>query len=324
MAILLDTSTGTRHVLKPYHVFGRSSRHADCVLPTPDVSLIHAFARWDAHRWTLVDESRNGSFVNGERLAKDSPTTLHVGDGISFGTPDMPPWKVVDLSAPADLLLPLSLGLSTIVLASFQNLPDDAEPLACIYRSPSGQWVEETKDGVTLLNHGDTVYIGGHAWRLACAEDRLNTLVPSSLITCMTFRTSRDEEHVSLSLTRGRATLDLGELAYHYLLLLLARQRLADIAHKVEPSSQGWIEFESLVKMLDMDKAHLHIHIFRLRKQFEAVVAQGLLQQDFIERRRGGAAACAWATWPSTSGKARSPKAPGALRRHRASPLDGR
>lgn len=288
MAILLDTSTGTKHALKPYHVFGRSRRHADCVLPSPDVSLIHAFARWDAQHWTVVDESRNGSFLNGERLCKDQPTPLHIGDELCFGTPDTPPWKVVDLAAPADLLLPLSLGLGTITLAPFQNLPNDAEPLACIYRSPTGQWVEETKEGVTLLNHGDTVYIGGHAWRLVCAEERLNTLVPTSQISCLTFQASHDEEHVCLSLSRGRATLDLGEQTHHYLLLLLARQRLIDAAQGLGPQDQGWIDNETLVKLLDMDKAHLHIHIFRLRKLFEPVVAQGLIQQDFIERSQRG------------------------------------
>ena len=287
MAILLDTSTGRKHALKPYHVFGRSTRHADCVLPTADVSLIHAFARWDARGWTLVDESRNGSFVNGEKLTKDDPIALHVGDEIAFGTSHASPWRVVDLAAPADVLLPLSLGMNAITLEPFQNLPNDAEPAACIYRSPSGQWVEETRDGVTLLNNGDTVYIGGHAWRLVCAEDRLNTLVPSSLSTCMKFEVSPDEEHVFLTLARGRATLDLGEQTHHYLLLLMARRRVADAAEGLAPSAQGWCEFDSLVRSLDMDKAHLDTQIFRLRKQFEPAVAQDVIQQDFIERRKG-------------------------------------
>lgn len=177
MAILLDTSTGMKHVLKPYHVFGRSARHADSVLPTPNVSLIHACIRWSMQAWTLVDESRNGTYLNGQLLAKDHPTPLHIGDDICFGAIEMAPWQVVDLASPADVLMPLSLGYSTITLAAFQHLPSEAEPLACIYRSPNGQWVEETKEGTTLLNHGDTVYIGGHAWRLVCAEDRLNTQV---------------------------------------------------------------------------------------------------------------------------------------------------
>jgi hypothetical protein len=129
----------------------------------------------------LIDESRNGSFINGERLAKDHPTPLHTGDAIGFGAPDAAPWRVLDLAAPADVLMPLSLGYSTITLSSFQNLPSDEAPQACIYRTPGGQWIEETKDGVVLLSHGDTVYIGGHAWRLVCADDRLNTIMGTDL-----------------------------------------------------------------------------------------------------------------------------------------------
>lgn len=288
MAILQDMSTGMKHVLKPYHVFGRSARHADCVLPTPNVSLIHACIRWSGLKWTLVDESRNGSYINGRRLTKNHPTPLNLGDKLCFGTLDMAPWTVVDLAAPADLLLPLSLGQNTIRLEPFQNLPNDAEPLACIYRSPDGQWVEETKDGITLLSNGDTVYIGGHAWRLVCAEERLNTLVPSGQVTNMKFQASPDDEHVCLALMRGRSTLDLGEQTHHYLLLLLARQRLADVARGTDALSQGWVDFDSLVQMLDMDKGHLNTQVFRLRREFEPAVAQGFIQHDFIERRKGG------------------------------------
>lgn len=288
MAILLDTSTGVQHALKPYHVFGRSTRHADCVLPTPDISLIHACARWEAPTWTLMDQSRNGSYINGRRLERDRASPVALGDEICFGSLEAAPWRVVDVAGPADLLLPLSLGQHTITLAPFQNLPDDAAPQICIYRSPHGQWVKETKDGVTLLNNGDTVYIGGHAWRLVCAEERACTLVPSTGLTGMVFQISLDERHVSLTLTRGHASLDLGERPHHHLLMLLARQRLADAAQGRDAHSQGWVAFDDLADRLHMDKAHLNIQIFRLRRHLEQAVAEGLIQHDFIERRSEG------------------------------------
>ncbi|MFT3856682.1 MAG: FHA domain-containing protein [Aquabacterium sp.] len=288
MAILLDTSTGTKHALKPYHVFGRSAQHADCVLPLPTISLIHAYCRWAEPQWTLTDHSRNGSYVNGERLTKDQPTPLHVGDRISFGTPEAEPWQVIDDAAPADVLLPLSLGQHTITLAPFQNLPDDTAPQACIYRSAMGQWLKETAEGVTPLQHGDIVYIGRHAWRLMCAEERLNTLVPSRTVTWLKFETTLDEEHVYLTISRGRAVRDLGDGLHHYLLLLLARQRLADEHSAIGREAQGWMDFERLGQVLDMDTGHLNTQIFRLRREFESVVAQNLIQHDFIERRPGG------------------------------------
>lgn len=288
MAILTDTQTGSSHVLKPYHVFGRSVQHADCLLPAVNVSLIHACMRWSDQQWTLTDQSRNGCFVNGQRLTKDHPTPLNLGDEIRFGHLDADPWRVDDLAEPADLLLPLCLGLKTITLKAFQNLPDDEHPKACLYRAPNRQWVKETSDGVVNLNDGDLVTVDGAAWRLVCSLEPPDTLAPSALVTCMKFQTSLDEEHVFLTLTRGRSTLELGERSHHYLLLLLARQRLADTALGFDANSQGWIDFDQLVGMLRQDKAHLNIQIFRLRKQFEQAVSQGLIDQGFIERRRGG------------------------------------
>jgi hypothetical protein len=288
MAILIDTSTESTHALKPYHVFGRSSQHADSLLTANNVSLIHACARWSEQHWTLTDQSRNGSYVNGERLVKDHPLRLKEGDEICFGSLDAASWRVVDVAEPADLLLPLCLGLATITLKAFQNLPDDEHPKACLYRAPNRQWMKETSDGVVPLNDGDLVNVDGAAWRLACTPEPPDTIAASAIIPFMKFQASLDEEHVFLTLARGRSVLELGERTHHYLLLLLARQRLADIALGFDANSQGWIDFDQLVRMLRLDKAHLNIQIFRLRKQFEQAVAQGLIDQDFIERRRGG------------------------------------
>ena len=288
MAIFLDRAAGTRQVLKPYHVFGRSPGHSDCVLATPDISMIHACVRWDDEQWTLTDQSRNGSFINGRRLVKDFLTRMSVGDEVCFGSLGGRAWRVEDLSSPADLLFPVSPGLKMISLGAFQNLPDDAAPEACLYRGSDGQWLKESLDGVAPVGNGDLVCVGPNVWRLMCALPEPSTVVPCGAFSCMKFETSLDEEHVYLRVTRGRSTLDLGERTHHYLLMLLARQRLLDVARALDPHAQGWTEFDDLVRLAGLDKAHLNIQIFRLRKQLEQVVSQGLIQHDFIERRRGG------------------------------------
>lgn len=185
------------------------------------------------------------------------------------------------------MLVPLRLGKQIVTLAGLQNFPDDAAPQACIYRAANGQWVMETKDGVTCLANGDLVDIDGSAWRLVCGEPQPSTAIPAGTITCMHFHVSLDEEHVRLMLERGASTLDLGERVHHYLLLLLARQRVQHAAMGFDPHSQGWVDLDDLVGMVGLEKTHLNIQIFRLRKQFESAVSQGLIEQDFIERRRG-------------------------------------
>lgn len=288
MAILRDGSTGIRHVLRPYHLFGRSPSHANSVLSTPNISLMHACARWENGLWTLTDQSRNGCFINGQRLAKALPVALQVDDEIWFGTVAGSPWQVEDLSPPADMLLPVTAGARTITLASVHNLPDDAAPGICLYRAGDGQWFLETLDGAVPLDDGDPVSMGAETWHLVCASPQPSTVVPGATCPCLRFDTSQDEEHVSLTVSRGPATQALGERSHHYLLMLLARQRLSDAARGFDSQAMGWVEFDRLSKWLGMDKAHINIQIFRLRKQFEEIVTRGLIQQDFIERRRGG------------------------------------
>jgi len=287
MAILVDTSTGVAHALRPYHVFGRSAQHADSPLVDAKASMLHATARWGAPQWTLTDQSRNGCYINGELLGKDQAAVMYVGDEIRFGSPDSAAWRVMDLAAPADLLLPMVPGKDAITLQAFQVLPHEDAPQACIYRLAGGQWQQETADGALPLHDGDLVYLNEEPWRFVCTVEPRSTLVPGG-VTCMKFHSSLDEEHVTLSLSRGSLKLDLGERSHHYLLMVLARQRLNDVQRGFDFHSQGWLDFDQLVSMLGQDKAHLNIQIFRLRKQFEPAVSQDLITHDFIERRRGG------------------------------------
>jgi pSer/pThr/pTyr-binding forkhead associated (FHA) protein len=62
------------------------SEHADIPLPSDEtVSRLHAAVEWIGTHWTVVDDglSRNGTFVNGERIA--GRRALHGGDSIRIG-----------------------------------------------------------------------------------------------------------------------------------------------------------------------------------------------------------------------------------------------
>lgn len=290
MGILQNSNTGKQHALKPLHVVGRHKQHVDTVLPSADASLLHATIRWSEQQWLLIDQSRNGCFVNGHALTKAHPTPLALHDEIRFGMLDGTHWKVVDAAAPGDQLIPLSPELDVIALGSFHVLPDDLAPQVCLYRSPSGHWVRESVDETVELREGDFVHVGKQVWRLSCVGELQNTLDshgPTQGVK-LTFRCSLDEEHVYLNLVNGSRSVDMGERVHHYLLLLLARQRLRDGVANFDIHAQGWMDLEALIPMLGMDRVHLNIQIFRLRKQFEDAAAQGLVGQDFIERRRGG------------------------------------
>ncbi|MES2153366.1 MAG: hypothetical protein V4508_26595 [Pseudomonadota bacterium] len=102
------------------------------------------------------------------------------------------------------------------------------------------------------------------------------------------FQVSLNEEHAYLKLALdGKEEIDLGERAHHYSLLTLARRRLNDAAHGLDPSSQGWVETLQLSRMLGLDPACLNIQIFRARRQIAHALPPGAQLPDIIERRRG-------------------------------------
>ncbi|MCL2533402.1 MAG: FHA domain-containing protein [Nocardiaceae bacterium] len=75
----------TLSVDTPRVTMGRSP-DADVALPSdPEVSRLHATIEWIGTDWAIVDDglSRNGTFVNGERIS--GRRRLHNGDSIRIG-----------------------------------------------------------------------------------------------------------------------------------------------------------------------------------------------------------------------------------------------
>jgi hypothetical protein len=103
----------------------------------------------------------------------------------------------------------------------------------------------------------------------------------------LSFTVSRDEEHVDLSAACCGQEWNLGERVHHYPLLLLVRLRAQDQRRGVAPDSAGWVSSADLAKMLGMDAAHLHIQMFRMRRQFNAALPPAQHRLVVVERRRG-------------------------------------
>ena len=104
-----------------------------------------------------------------------------------------------------------------------------------------------------------------------------------ALATAFVFLVSRDEEYVALSARAGSRTFNLGDGFYNYLLLTLARRRLADAAERLDDTACGWVSQEELDHDPTMAPTHINIGVFRMRERLRGF---GVDANAIVERRR--------------------------------------
>jgi hypothetical protein len=289
---LIDPRTGEFVVLRAEHMFGRNPLRADTVLDDPEISLMHAVARWRAGGWMLFDHSRNGSFIDGRPLAHGEPARLAVGQQITLGRGTAPTWRVLDVAAPVDALVPPDARQPAIALAPHNLLPSSEAPELCIYEAGPGQWILEQAGETRGLKDGDLVRFGAAgAHRFFAAASLDDTQVAetgrAAEAPCLVLRLSLDEEHARLEVRTGAVEADLGERSHHYCLATLARRRMADQQRGLEPGAQGWLGSAELARMLGMEMTHLNMQIFRAREQLMTALPGVAPIARLIERRRG-------------------------------------
>ena len=252
------------------------------------MSSLHAAFRFGQSQWELKDlGSRNGTWLNGEKLTTGNAHTLTCGSKLAFGN-EQELWSFVDDSPPRPMVVPEDGGQAVILEQDLVGLPNDDEPEVILMRDGNGLWRAERMDGesIALANRG-TFEVSGKSWRFAFAESVGATSVISdhkqlAPIT-LSFFVSSDEEHVELRAECDGRTIDLGARGHNYLLLTLARIRINDSKSGVRRSATGWTYVEDLEKALKTSAARLNIDIFRIRQHFSRL---GLGKTvNIIERR---------------------------------------
>jgi len=266
-------------------ILGRS-RACTVRVVEPSVSGEHASLRWVGGIWEIQDlHSRNGTFVDGRRLAAGERAALISGSVLGFGRPDS--FILVDVDPPEAFAAPLGGGPPVVTQSGLLGLPDPVAPLLMIFLARDGWMVERAGEAVAV-GDGEIVRIGGDAWKLYLPEPLPETVdsmaSPAGIDNIrLRFHVSRDEEYVELVALHGGRTIDLKARAHHYLLLMLARARLRD--RTLPDDRQGWVLQSDLLTMLRVDANHLHLDIYRLRRQFgEAAIVNAA---RIIERRAG-------------------------------------
>ena len=289
MAELRALDSDISWVLTREELVGRSSL-CDWQLIEEDVSAQHAALRWTGKAWELQDlGSRNGTFVRGQKLAPGGRVVLIAGMRIRFGTRG-PDWLLSDASPPCTLAIRLRDRVRVVENAGTLVLPSDTDPRLVLFRDADGAWFAEQGDQVCEVADDQTLVVNDEPWRLRTEAPVVETYQSSDRSSAidllqLRFRVSADEEHVEVSALLGGMETLVPARVHHYLLLVLARCRLADLQSKPDaPATHGWIQQEQLSKMLRKSALHINVEIYRARQQLAELGFTGAVK--LIERRR--------------------------------------
>lgn len=285
MATLKHLQSGTVRPVPARLVVGRapgSSLHLD----DHRVSGQHATIVWTGGAWEVRDlGSRNGTFVDGERLDPGVSVSVGAGSKLAFGIAD-DVWQIAESGPPSALAEHVASGRVRLARDGILALPEEDAPRAEIFAKGRTWRMELDGEGRTVRDE-EVVTIDGEAWRIRVPEAIEGTVAvdsgPSLQTVRMRFAVSRDEEHVQVTLLhRGQETA-LEPREHGYTLLTLARARIEDA--ELAPAEQGWIDRDRLLRMLGVDANALNVSIYRARGQLAAAGLEGAA--GIVEVRRG-------------------------------------
>lgn len=287
MAELREESGDRCCILMAEHLIGRGPQCALRLAPKY-VSTQHAVIRWSGNGWELIDRaSRNGTRLNEETVEPGRPYRLVKGSVVSFGHPEQR-WSLVDVSEPHAMVLALDSGSVYVENFGMIGIPSTDSPEVTLFKDADGIWRMEDSEGMVRgLRNGQPFEFGGQSYVFSCPSTNdltasVGTAVQRRAPT-LKFVVSSDEDFVELSMEYENKSIALGSRAHNYLLLTLARQRLADSAEQIPPASCGWMDKDQLAFGLRMTPQQIDGEIFRIRRHF---ASHGVPESSSVVERR--------------------------------------
>lgn len=264
-------------------------RSRTCALQLTDraASGEHALICWKGDHWELRDlGSRNGTWLDGQRLEPADRPTLTAGAALAFGDP-LHPWILQSVDPPAALALPEDGGAPARAEGGLLTLPDAEQPELTVHEAAPGRWVAERGEQSWPVAADDVVEAGGRRWRLSLGSALGSTWQANEALAvadaAFRFAVSPDEEYVELEVSGAGQQRTFKGRAHLYLLLTLARRRLADQEAGASEANAGWVYHDELVRMLRVQEAQIYVQVYRARKQLGEAGVEGAGQ--IVERR---------------------------------------
>ncbi|WP_028982273.1 FHA domain-containing protein [Sporocytophaga myxococcoides] len=295
MATVQNVSTGDLVVLSFQHVFGRNPQQCITIHHQDDVSRSHATIFWQTGHWYLKDHSRNGTLFSGEHL-RNNVRKLSKNTWFQLGTDDNTKWKIVNLDPPVSYFKALQDQSKIINLSPCTALPNEEVMELQIFHSPlDHKWIVEKNGYTNVIEHGEVLQFENTSWEFIQNDPLEETMTVKAISEFyFLFHLSKDEEHINLSLVfTNQLSVDLESKSCHYILLSLARKRLADMELGLSEEDQGWTYTDDLIKDVskelgkEVDVYYLNLQIYRVRKQFADYQSYGIVFNHIIQRRTG-------------------------------------
>ena len=288
MAILRHVATNITHRLDSECLVGRGPQ-CSLQLGHRGASSQHASIRWNGQEWRLHDlNSKNGTFVDGERISTAVRPRLQVGQRLAFGAED-DIFEVVDASPPQVRARCEEDGRERLGEDGLLVLPGAERPEVTIHATQDS-WLAEWNDGrQEPIESGGSLAIDGVHWRILLPTVSPVTLARENMQwslqrLTLRFQVSADEETVSLELAQAGQTIELGAKAHNYLLVTLARNRIADQrAGQLSETECGWMDTPGLIHSLRMTENQFNVSVWRARKDLAGAGIPGAT--GLIERR---------------------------------------
>ena len=249
------------------------------------ISGEHALFRWRDGRWQIQDlDSRNGTFVDGERIDTGKSVGITQGSVLSFGSRAR--YLLLDDGPPRPHAVALERPYRAVEgEVELLALPHDESPEFTIsYRDES--WWLESADTLEAITNGHVLVTSADKWRLHLPEmlaptvDAEDTALSIATIA-LRFMIDGHGRCVGLAARRGAQSLELKPRTHHAVLLALAQVRLADSNSPAR--DRGWITQDVLLERLGYDSSRLHVEVYRSRKQFAKA---GILDAARLVERR--------------------------------------
>lgn len=281
-------------LLNVEHIVGRNLQGCTTLLTGEDISRSHATLYWKNGVWMVRDHSRNGTLVNTGHLHQ-SAMRLKIGDQLRFGRDQASIWCLSSDVAPTSYLQDMEDRERVLSMTVRPGIPQAQDNTTSFFYLQEAGWCAEQKGQTITLEQGTKLCLADTDWIFVDNQALEETVGYGKVVSeaYLQFTLSPDEERINVRICSPGWQMDLGERVHNYLLLSLARKKLADGAEGYASPDQGWILMEDLIAdmskefLKEVDAYQVNLQIHRLRKQLLQLEPYGYLFSNMVERRKG-------------------------------------